>query len=462
MSTFLLITILFILLISLFFLNTTYQAALTFSKKDIRWQEKINSTLFFYQPVHNYLFKHSPTEELLFSATFVQSLVKFFIPLVLFNLFISTRSIDLSVSSHFVSLNFTDHYSLTYGTLLGFFFLFFFIEEYLAKVLGSHYPEMVFHYFSPFASFCMVIALPITAVFIKISHLFSRSVYYHALQNQASEEAKQELIDLIEETTLETQLDPHDKKLLASVLAFKDRIAREVMVPRVDVFGLSHDTTIEEAAAHLVTEGYSRTPVFKEALDDVVGVLMYKDILFQYMKFVKTQDRKILEAPIETLVKNIIYTPETKKISHLLQEFRKKQVHLAIIVDEYGGTEGIVTIEDILEEIVGDIADEYDDEEEALYLAAPEGGWFIDPRMSIFEIKDQFNIEIPQNGDYDTVGGYVFHETGTIPEKGYIISQPTFQLEVIRSNDRRVEKLKIDAIDQEEDLDQENRDSLES
>lgn len=450
MSLNILLFVLVFLLISLFFLNAVNMAAHTLLKKSIKWQSRITEKLFFYKHIHKFFFSNPPVEELIFSDTFAQNLLRFIYPIITIIILSSYELILWPLSFTGGTYYFIFNGLAGIGLMLGVFFIFFLVGEYFARIVGNHYPEITLKYFAPIASLFMVIVFPITFIFIKFSHLFSRTVYYNSLQNQAMQEAKQELIDLIEETTFDTKFDPHDKKLLSSVMAFKDRIAREVMVPRVDVFGLSHDTTIEEAAAYLVNEGYSRTPVFKDTLDDVVGVLMYKDILFKYMEFVKTNDKKILEAPIETLVKNIIYTPETKKISHLLQEFRKKQVHLAIIVDEYGGTEGIVTIEDILEEIVGDIADEYDDEEEALYTSLPEGGWLVDPRMSIFDIKDHFDIEIPQSGDYDTIGGYIFHETGTIPHKGYIINQPAFKIEVIRSNDRRVEKLKIQPIHDED------------
>ena len=287
----------------------------------------------------------------------------------------------------------------------------------------------------------MVIFFPITFLFLKVFHQLPRTVYFDPT-HEPTQQAKQELIEMIEESNFNTHLDPHDKQLIESVMEFKDRIAREIMVPRVDIFSLPQESTIEEAAKLIYKEGYSRIPVFKDTLDNIIGVLMYKDVLKKYMEHADKGDKTILESPISSLVKSVLYTPETKKISHLLQDFRKQQVHLAIIVDEYGGTEGIVTIEDILEEIVGDIADEYDNEE-ALFIPLPEGGWLIDARMNILDIEEQIGIEIAQDGDYDTIGGYVFHETGTIPAKGYILKKPTFELEVLRSNDRRVEKLRI-------------------
>ena len=214
-------------------------------------------------------------------------------------------------------------------------------------------------------------------------------------------------------------------------------------MPRVDVFSLSSDTSIKEAAKILENEGYSRTPVYTDTVDNIVGVLMYKDILSKNQEFEeKGNDNSIIEAPIETIQKNVLYTPETKKISQLLQEFRKKQVHLAIVVDEYGGTEGIVTIEDILEEIVGDIADEYD-EEEALFFPQPDGSWIVDPRMSILDAEEQLGLTIPQEGEYDSIGGYIYHCAGSIPTKGFIIHRDEFEIEILRSNDRTIEKVRI-------------------
>jgi len=140
----------------------------------------------------------------------------------------------------------------------------------------------------------------------------------------------------------------------------------------------------------------------------------------------------------------VLYTPETKKISMLLQEFRKKQMHLAVVVDEYGGTAGVVTIEDILEEIVGEIADEYDEDTE-LFSRLTTGTWLLDARMSIIDIEEELDIKIPQDADYDTIGGYIYHRTGTIPSRGFVIDHDDFKIEVMKSNERGVEKVKMTA-----------------
>jgi CBS domain containing-hemolysin-like protein len=215
------------------------------------------------------------------------------------------------------------------------------------------------------------------------------------------------------------------------------------MVPRIDVFGLAADISIKDAAQQLCVEGYSRIPIFKGSLDNIVGILMYKDVLEKYMEQAeKGANSKLLDAPIDSIAKSPLYTPETKKISNLLQEFRKKQVHLAIVVDEYGGTEGLVTIEDILEAIVGDIADEYD-QEKRLYKEASDHSWIVDAKFSIIDAEEQLGIKIPQDGDYDTIGGYIYHCAGAIPSKGFTLHHDTFVMEILSSNERAVDKVRI-------------------
>ncbi len=413
-------------------------------KRDLKKQLNSIGNLFFYRPLHLLFFPNHEFEAIFFVSTFAQNTIRFCYAIISLLILIQTHIIEIGINSSQGSPSFAYFTQIYTGILYlaGMFLLFFIIGDYLPRIFGIRYPNFAIRLCAIPASLCMLAIFPITFLFLKASRIFFHTLYYDHL-NEPHAEAKQEIIDMIQDSNVSAHLDFHDKKLLESVMGFKDRIAREVMVPRVDVFGLSHDTSIEDAANLIINEGYSRIPVFKNTLDNIVGVLMYKDILAKYMEFVtKGNQNDVLKAPIAILVKNVLYTPETKKISQLLQEFRKQQVHLAIVVDEYGGTEGIVTIEDILEEIVGDIADEYD-EEEALFIPIPNGGWLIDARMNILDVEEQLGIHIPQEGDYDTIGGYIFHETGTIPPKGFIIKKPEYELEVLRSNNRRVEKIRI-------------------
>lgn len=367
---------------------------------------------FFYRPIHLTLLPQNPFEGLIFASLSTLNLCRFAFAFTASWLFFTG---NIALASVLILLSFT-------------------LADYLPRLLGSRYSKTTLRLLAPLASPFLLAALPINALFIKISTF--------GYLNEPLAEAKQEIFDLIEQSDVEERLEPQDKKLIESVFSFQDLIVREVMVPRIDLFCLPSDTLIKDASSQLKAQGYSRIPIYKGTIDHIVGVLMYKDVLSKYMEATEKNDPKLLEQPIESILKPVIYTPETKKISHLLQEFRKRQMHLAIVVDEYGGTEGIVTIEDILEKIVGDIEDEYDTEEE-LYHLLPDGSIIVDPRISILDLEEQLGIQIPEEGDYDTLGGYIFHKAGEIPTRGFVIKQDLFDLEVLRAGERSIEKVKI-------------------
>jgi len=314
------------------------------------------------------------------------------------------------------------------------------IADMLMKFLAMATPTLSFKLFAPIASCFLSIFSPITAFFMKMLHTFFPKG--HAKEG-TTPSLRDRILEVLYESELSTHLDPIERKLIISVASFKERIVREVMVPRIDVFTLSEEATLEEAAAAFLKEGYSRIPVYRDNVDHISGVLLYKDVVAAYAQKNRT-------APLKPLIKPVLYTPETKKISALLQEFRGKQIHLAIVVDEYGGTEGIITIEDILEELVGEIADEYDIGQELLFSVLPSGGWIVDARMNILDIEKELGIQIPQSPEYDTLGGYIFHKAGSIPSRGWRIHHDAFDLEILSSDDRSIEKVRITPFVEEE------------
>ncbi len=313
------------------------------------------------------------------------------------------------------------------------------IVDFLFNLLGKWKPHFSFQLFAFLSSLILLLCIPITAPFFHLLKIFY--LKFSEKKGATPFRIRDKVSELLKETELGAHLDPNEQKLILSVVSFKERIAREVMVPRINLFSLPSDTTVREASEHFIKEGYSRIPVYHDSVDNIVGVLLYKDILRIFIESEKTLPK--LEQPIEKLIKPILYAPETKKISHLLQEFRSKQIHLAIIVDEWGGTEGIVTIEDILEELVGEIADEYDVGPQDLYRLLPSGGWIVDAKMSIIDIEEELGVRIPTSPEYDTIGGYIFHKAGAIPTKGWRIHHDDFDLEVISSSERSIEKIKI-------------------
>ncbi len=317
-----------------------------------------------------------------------------------------------------------------------------FICDFLPFLLSSRWPEKAVRFVSPYASFFLFISLIYTPFFLNLAQIVLRK---SAGTIEPLEEMRETIVHIIQSVNVKGKLNPGDKKLIESVITFKDLIVREAMVPRVKLFCLPSTTTLRQAAHLLAREGYSRVPVYRGGVDNIIGMLMYKDVLEIYMECEDGQKEwKFLDTTIETVAKGVFYTPETNKVSHLLQEFRAKQIHMAIVVDEYGGTAGVVTIEDILEEIVGDIADEYDVAEEILYTTQPGGGsWIVDGRMNIKDAEDLFGIEIPQEGDYETIAGYLFHKLGSSPEKGMVLHHDEFDLEVLSSTERSVDKVRI-------------------
>ncbi len=309
------------------------------------------------------------------------------------------------------------------------------LTDMITKFLATVFPAAYFHLFAPLTSILLTLFAPLTAVLLKLLQLFFPK---HDPQKESAVSFRNKLLEVLYESDLSPQLDPLERKLILSVASFKERMAREIMVPRIDVFSLSDQTTLEQAAQIFLEEEYSRIPVYEENVDHIMGVLLYKDVLSFVTKHPESKGQLI-----KSLVKPVLYTPETKKISSLLQEFRSKQIHLAIVVNEYGGTEGLVTIEDILEELVGEISDEYDDEEEILYTELPSGGWIVDARMNILDIEKELGLHIPPSLDYDTLSGYIFHKAGAIPSKGWRIHHDNFDLEILSSDDRSIDKIKI-------------------
>ena len=427
-------------LIATFMLEAFKIAFRRLQQKDIKKTLNALGNGFFYRTLHLHFFPNRDYEGISFALTCSVTITRFCYVLAAAYLMVATGGLVLEPAGT-LSLSFPN------GTIaaLAFLLLFLFLGDLVPRILGVRYPEIIIRRGAFFVSCFMLLAFPFAYPFFKLTHSNPRTGYFDHMHGESATQAQQELFEMIQEADIHTRLDAHDKKLIESVVLFRDRIAREIMVPRVDIFSLPADMSIKEASKLLHKEGYSRIPVYRQSLDNIIGVLMYKDVLTKFMEFEQRNDPKILSTPVETIVKNVLYTPETKKISQLLQEFRKKQVHLAIVVDEYGGTEGIITIEDILEEIVGEIADEYD-KEEALFVPLPDGGWIVDARMGILDLQEELHITIPQEGDYDTIGGYIFHHAGSIPAKGYIIKTQDFELEVLRSTDRCVEKVRIQKV----------------
>lgn len=393
-----------------------------------RCLEKLNN-LFFYRRIHFALFQRDKPS-LFFAIVIAAETLRFLgFAAVFFTVLNSDLSFEFRVPLLVFSL-----------------FIFSAVGDFLPRLWTWKYPQSAIKPAALLTSIALSALLPLQWLLIKAFHLLGNRV-----SNSPDRGAllmKERMMDILHEGEEGSEIDLPDKEILRGVLNYQERIVKEVMVPRVQVFCLPADMTIKEAAEKILIEGFTRTPIYRDQIDQVLGILMTKD-LFQVLANVLfcEKNHHILERPVETLVKPVLFAPENKPVSQLMNEFRKKKVHLAIVVDEYGGTEGIVTIEDILEEIVGDIQDEYD-EANPHVSAQPDGTFIVDGRMSIFDVQEHTAIEIPQSKDYDSLSGYVFHRAGKIPEKGFSIHHDDFDLEIITSSERRVEKVRIRPLSQ--------------
>jgi putative hemolysin len=232
----------------------------------------------------------------------------------------------------------------------------------------------------------------------------------------------------------ERRTEGDERRLLQSIVEFSDTLVREVMTPRPDIVAITEDARIADLRALFREQEYSRIPVYKENLDNILGVIFVKDLIRL------ADDRKDSDS-ILPLVRPATFVPETKRVSDLLKEFQHKQVQLAIVVDEYGGTAGLATLEDLLEEIVGEIRDEYDVEVEPV-VEVGHGTYVFSGKANFAEVRDRLHVEIEPEG-FETVGGYVLTRVGRVPLVGETFELDGLVVEVVEAERRRIHRVKI-------------------
>ena len=246
--------------------------------------------------------------------------------------------------------------------------------------------------------------------------------------------SEEELKMLVEAGEEEGVLEEEEKEMIHSIFEFTDTVVRKVMVPRIDIKAVEVNEPVSELLDVIMTEGHSRVPVYEETIDNILGVVHAKDLL----RAVHENGR---QATVRELMRPPFVIPENKKVDELLAEFKKNKIQMAIVVDEYGGTAGLVTIEDLLEEIVGDIMDEYDVEEPMIEIL-DEKTAIVDSRMPVDEVNEQMDLSLPEE-EFETVGGLVFGLLGKQPEQGEKIEYQNVDLIVEKTDGRRIQKVKV-------------------
>ncbi len=251
------------------------------------------------------------------------------------------------------------------------------------------------------------------------------------------ETAKQDILQAASDGQAEGAVDADEVEMIESVMEFGDTHAAEIMTPRTDIFALDSGMTWKDAVQRIIEAGHTRVPVFSGDIDNIIGVLYAKDML----RLIGAGE----SIAIEDLVRKPFFVPETKALDDLLKEFKVRMVHIAIVLDEYGGTAGMVTIEDVLEEIVGEIADEYDQSEEDMMQRIDDRTIEADGRMYIDDLNDALDLEIPEDAGYDTVAGLVFSELGYVPQVDETLQAFGADFAVLAADDRKITRLRVKA-----------------
>jgi putative hemolysin len=252
-----------------------------------------------------------------------------------------------------------------------------------------------------------------------------------------NERREQEILEAISEGEAFGAVDEEQADIIESVFELDDTDVAAIMTPRTDINAIRADATYEQARDAILRGGHSRIPVYEQSIDHIVGVLYAKDLL-RLEPGQKFDTRR--------LMRTAQYVPETKSISELLKEFRQSKVQIAIVLDEYGGTAGLVSLEDILEELVGEIVDEYDQHLPPAIRHIDQDTLEVDARVHVDEINQELNVELPENGDYETIGGFVFSELGKIPAAGEEFTHGNVRFRVTAAEPRKINRVHIHVV----------------
>ncbi len=285
----------------------------------------------------------------------------------------------------------------------------------------------------------LTVLLPSFAVvaraFAPLTHLFAGVNGVERRADADDDAAEENLATAQTEPESEAEEDEEEaRELFRSLVGFQDRLVREVMTPRPDIVGIRSDATLGDLRARLRESEYSRLLVYRESLDDVVGFAHMKDV------FLKGAGQADGESFAE-LVRPAHVVPETKRAPELLKEFQRTQTQVALVVDEYGGTAGLVTVEDLVEELVGEIRDEYDVEAEPI-VAEPDDVWVFSAKVDIDELTERLGVEIEREG-FETIGGYLMSRLGRVPAIGEHVVEDGLDIEVLEAERRRILKVRV-------------------
>lgn len=298
----------------------------------------------------------------------------------------------------------------------------------------SHSRKLIYFAYTFFVAF-----YPVTYILAVSVRLFSRKV--SSFKN-VSELTQQDIIQLMESDSENVVLHEDEKNMITSIFEFGKTTAKEIMVPRVDMTVIDIEIKVEELLDTIKEHGFSRMPVYRESIDNIIGILYIKDLISLLNKC----DFKL---DISSLVRPVSFIPESKEIGSLLKMFQKDKIHIAIVVDEYGGTSGMITMEDIIEEIVGEIQDEFDVEEK-LYRKISDICYEFDAKIPINDVNEILDIKLPDEENYESLGGFIYFVFGEVPENGDKKEYENLLITILSIDKQRIGWVKVELLNKGE------------
>ncbi len=316
--------------------------------------------------------------------------------------------------------------------VVSFFGILYIIKAFLRPIV-RHYSEGIVLFYISYARVLMWITYPITFFVVLLDERILPS------KEDDETEAENAILSMVEDSELEGNIEESEREMIRGIFDLDETQVGEVMTPRTNIRGIDIHSTMEEARAFVLEHGHSRIPVYEDDMDNIVGVLYGKDLLLHLHKGSNATIAEIMRKPF--------FMPESKRIAELLEHFRKEKTHLGIVLDEYGGTAGLITIEDILEEIVGEIQDEYDkNDESGLITRIGPNLYEVAAEASINDVNKSLNIEIDEDGEYETIAGFVTTKMEKIPRPGDSFEFAGVSYLVLKASERKIERLRIEII----------------
>jgi len=284
---------------------------------------------------------------------------------------------------------------------------------------------------------------PIISLFIHISR-FVMKIFKIEVKDQMFEITEEEILTFVKAGTQSGAIEEGEEEMISSIIEFADMTVKEILTPRRDIFALDSESKLEDVWEEILEQEFTRMPIYTGTIDNIVGTVHIKDLL-RY-----ANDKSSGNLLMKEFMKEAYYVPITKSLVELLEEFKTKQLHMAIVIDEYGGTQGIVTIEDLLEEIVGEIRDEFDKEEESIQKIR-EKIFDVKGDTLIEEINEKLDLDIPLSEEYDTISGYIQDKLGKVADVFDQIKEDNFVMKVLDTDNKRVERVRIVILEKKEE-----------